>query len=151
MNAYETCLTASTFTVARPEPILYIDHSKGACMAKELYEYDTEKKEIKPAKGGSIRMAWRKLDKWNLFKKIVSVAAGGCASAMVKKYLQANLPEAQSTAEAVVTGVGVYFVTGVVADKVSEYTAKELDDWKDSIVAAKDEIGKEAEDGRDEA
>ena len=121
-------------------------------MATELYEYDTEKNEIKPAKLGKVRLAWSKIDKWNLFKRVMSVAAGGCASAMTRKYLKANLPEAQSTAETVITGVGVYFMTGLVAEKVSEYTERELDEWRDSIMTAKDAAkDEEVRDGGNQA
>lgn len=108
-------------------------------MAKEYYEFDTETKEISPTqeKKGGIREAVAKIDKWKLFKQVVGMAASGCASVVVNRYLKASLPEPQSAFESAVTGVGVYFITGIVGSKVSKYAEQELDEWRDSITEIK--------------
>lgn len=120
-------------------------------MGVEYYEYDTERDVIKPMKKKDVKKKklgfLKKVDKWALFKEILSVAAGGCASHMVNRYLHANLPESDSTVERIMTGVGVYFVTGVVADKVSDYTAQELEGFKEKLKAAREEL--ELEDGEE--
>lgn len=114
-------------------------------MAKEYYVYDTEKNEVTPIENKKTkkRRFLKNVDKWAVFKKVISVAAGGCASHMVNRYLHANLPEAQSITEKIVTGIGVYFVTGMVAEKVSEYAEAELDEFKQSVESAKTESTEE--------
>lgn len=107
-------------------------------MAKEYYEFDTDTEEIKPTKMAGLRASVKektsKIDKWKLFKNIAGMAASGCASVVMHKYLKTNMPEPQNAFETAVTGVGVYFITGIVGSKVAKYAEQELDEWRDSIM-----------------
>lgn len=115
-------------------------------MAKEYYEYDTDTNSIKPVvkdgkpkKESKVKGAFAKVDKWKLFKQVVGAVASGCASVVMSKYLRANMPGSDSAFEKAVMGVGVYFITGVVGSKVAKYTEEELDEWRDSVLEAKEE------------
>ena len=112
-------------------------------MTKEYYEFDSEKNEIKPiglSEEDVILQEKPRIDKWKLFKQVAGMIASGCASVVVSKYLKASLPEPQNTFESVVTGVGTYFITGLVGAKVSKYAEQELEEWRDSVMMAKDTI-----------
>lgn len=100
--------------------------------------YDYEKKPEQKKKG-----PFANVDKWKLFKHVAAMAASGCASVVVSRYFKANMPESQNVFEKAVTGVGMYFITGIVSTKVSEYVEAELDTFRDGIV-------KEVADGRED-
>lgn len=97
---------------------------------KEYYEYDPETNKIEPLKS-SFKLAWGKLDKWAMFKSIVGMAASGCASIVISKYLKANMPETDNIFDKAVMGVGTYFLTGVVGSAVAKHAEKDLDELKD--------------------
>lgn len=118
-------------------------------VAKEYYEYDPDANELKAvsekvAKKG--RGIFSGVDKWKVFKQVVGMVASGCASVVINRYLRANMPQPANTFETVVNGVGTYFITGVVGATVSKYAEQELDEWRDSVM-----IAKEAADGSGKA
>lgn len=115
-------------------------------MAKEYYEYDTEKKKITRMKDKKKRGFLKNVDKWAVVKRASAMIASGCASAMINRYFKANLPQPTSVMEKVITSAGVYFVTGMVAEKVSEYVESEVDDWRQSLETAANEM-KELDNG----
>lgn len=100
---------------------------------KAYYSYeDSEstlnfKKEKKPG-------IFSKVNKKELFKHVGSMVASGCATIVISRYLKANMPESQNMFEKAVTGVGLYFITGVVGSKVAEYTENEIDSLYDTLV-----------------
>lgn len=114
-------------------------------MAKQYYEFDTEENKItanvtdkvksKMDEAGGI---FAKVDKWKIFKQVVGMAASGCASVVVSKYLKANIPESSTAFEKGVMGVGMYMITGVVGSKVAKYAEQELDEWRDSVMMVKE-------------
>ena len=114
-------------------------------MAKDYYAYEKEKEEGKPKK----RM-FSKIDKWKLFKQVATMAMSGCATVVVSRYLKANMPEDTTVAEKVVTGIGMYCITGIVGTKVAEYADQELESWRESITIKDQEQLPEGEtDGRE--
>lgn len=100
---------------------------------KNYYSYEkTEpvldlKKEKKPG-------IFSKVNKKELFKHVGSMVASGCATIVISRYLKANMPESQNIFEKAITGVGLYFITGVVGSKVAEYTENEIDSLYDTLV-----------------
>ena len=102
---------------------------KGDGMAKKDY-YTYEEKEEKPAKKPGI---FSKVDKWKLFKQVVSMAASGCATMVISRYLKANMPESENMFEKATMAIGMYCITGIVGTKVADYTSQELDSWRESV------------------
>lgn len=96
-------------------------------MAKQYYGYEEDKKEKK-------KSIFSKVDKWKIFKESVKLLASGCASVVVSRYLKSNMPEASSTFDKAVMGVGTYFLTGIVGSAASNYVEKELDELKDGFM-----------------
>ena len=62
----------------------------------KYYEFDGGQEEKKERKVGKLI---KKVDKWKLAKKAISLAASGCASIVVGKYLEASLPEMETLFE----------------------------------------------------
>lgn len=114
-------------------------------MAKDYYAYEKDKEEGKPKKH-----LFSKIDKWKVFKQIATMAMSGCATVVVSRYLKANMPEDTTVAEKVVTGIGMYCITGIVGTKVAEYADQELESWRESITIKDEEQLPEGEtDGRE--
>lgn len=116
---------------------------------KEYYDYDFDDDKVLfgKRKKGKVRI-FSKIDKWEVLKSGVSMAASGCATVVVSKYLKANMPEAESMVDKFIMGAGAYFITGLVGSKVAEYCDKELDDFRRAVKAASViEDEKELEDG----
>ena len=111
---------------------------------KEYYQFDADEGIIEPMPEQAVQKALEeaglRVDKWKVFKQVVGAVASGCASIVINRYLKAQLPEPSSTIEKIVTGVGVYFVTGVVGSAVEKYAEQELDDWKETVMTVKDNI-----------
>lgn len=109
---------------------------------KEYYQFDAEEGVVEPMPEKAVQKALEeaglKVSKWKVFKQIVGAVASGCASIVISKYLKTQLPEPASTLEKAVTGVGVYFVTGVVGSAVGKYADQELEDWKETVMTVKD-------------
>lgn len=105
---------------------------------KEYYEFDSETGAIEPVDERKILKTLKGIDKWKLFKQIVSMAASGCASVVISKYLKGSMPETSSAVEKTIMGVGMYCITGVVSSAVAKYADEELDEWRDSIMMAKE-------------
>jgi hypothetical protein len=99
---------------------------------KEYYVYDSSTGEIEQTKG--LAKFLSKLDKWKVAKQAISMAASGCATVVVSRYLKANMPEAENIFDKAVMGVGMYFITGIVGAKVADYCESELDSWRDSVM-----------------
>ena len=70
------------------------------------------------------------ISKWEVFKNVSAMAASGCATMVVNRYLRANMPAGGNIVEKAVLGAGVYFITGVVGAKVAEYCEDELEQIK---------------------
>lgn len=123
-------------------------------MTKEYYKFDADKNEITPVDKAEIieEDASPRFDKWKLFKQVAGMVASGCASVVVSRYLKANLPEPANVFESAVTGVGMYFITGIVGAKVAKYAEQELDEWRDSVMMVKETVeeAKDASDGEGE-
>ena len=122
-------------------------------MAKEYYEFDTDKNKITANVTEKVKEktekasgAFAKVDKWKVFKQVVGMAASGCASIVISKYMKANMPESTNLAEKAVMGIGMYFITGIVGSKVAKYAEAELDEWRDSVMMIKEA----ADDGKPE-
>ena len=114
-------------------------------MAKDYYVYDVRAKEDKPEKKG----IFSKIDKWKLFKQVVAMAASGCATMVVSRYLKANMPESENMFERATMAVGMYCITGIVGTKVAEYADQELDSWRESVTKV-EALAEGAEDDGDE-
>jgi len=99
---------------------------------KDYYSYEENEPEEK-------KKLFANIDKWKVFKQVFSMAASGCATMVVSRYLKANMPESDNMIEKAVMGVGMYFITGIVGAKVADYADAELDSWKESIVKCKPE------------
>lgn len=117
---------------------------KEKLMAKDYYTYDTEEEKKTSKKG-----IFSKIDKWKLFKQVVSMAASGCATMVVSRYLKANMPESENMFERATMAVGMYCITGIVGTKVAEYAEQELDEWRGNIMTA-EAIAEGADDDGDE-
>lgn len=109
-------------------------------MAKDYFTYqDGPASEEKPKKKG----IFSKVDKWKIFKQVVSMAASGCATMVVSRYLKANMPESQNMFERATMAVGMYCITGIVGTKVAEYADKELEEFKEGVTVPQLEEGDE--------
>ena len=107
---------------------------------KKYYKYDEE-----DSKGYSVKEVLKQVKAWDAFKGAVGLVAGGCAAAVMNRYLKGALPEETSTFGKVVTAVGVYFVTGFVGSTVDKHVRNEMDDiWK-SVHEADEAIRKAKE------
>jgi hypothetical protein len=116
-------------------------------MAKDYYAYEKAQEEENPKPKKRI---FSKIDKWKVFKQIASMAMSGCATVVVSRYLKANMPQDTTVAEKVVTGIGMYCITGIVGTKVAEYADQELESWRESITIKDQEQLPEGEtDGRE--
>ena len=98
-------------------------------MAKDYYTYDKEEEKAKK------KRFFSKIDKWKMFKQVVTMAASGCATMVISRYLKANMPESENIFEKATMAVGMYCITGIVGTKVAEYAEQELDSWRDSITS----------------
>lgn len=107
-------------------------------MKKEYYEYNPEEGKIEPMKDG-IKLAIKRIDKWGIFKHAIGMAASGCASVVISKYLKANMPASESMFDKAVMGLGMYFITGLVGSAVAKHVEEDLDEYKD-IFTVKEEI-----------
>ena len=105
-------------------------------LPSKYYGYEPEKPEKKKGMFANV-------DKWKVFKHVVSMAASGCASMVVSRYFKANMPESQNMFEKAVTGIGMYCITGIVSTKVAEYAEAELESFRESVI-------KEEADGRED-
>lgn len=114
-------------------------NERGYFMAKkEYYEFDSETGAIEPVDESTVVQKLKGIDKWKLFKQCVTMAASGCASVVISKYLKGNMPDSANTFEKAVMGIGMYCITGVVSSAVAKYADEELDEWRDSIMMAKE-------------
>lgn len=129
----------------RGKIVEYTEKRKERQMAKDYYIYETEKKEEKPEKKG----IFSKIDKWKLVKQIVAMAASGCATMVVSRYLKANMPESENMFERATMAVGMYCITGIVGTKVAEYADQELDSWRESVTKV-EALAEGADDDGDE-
>lgn len=118
-------VTGLTMSTVKGDVSEMKDHYK---YDKDYYTYDKDKEE-KPKKQG----IFSKIDKWKLVKQVVAMAASGCATMVISRYLKANMPESENVFEKAAMGVGMYCITGIVGTKVAEYTEQELDGWRESI------------------
>jgi hypothetical protein len=111
---------------------------------KEYYEFDSENGQIEQMPEHVVQKALEeaglKVNKWKVFKQVVGCVASGCASIVVSKYLKAQVGDSMTLAERIVSGIGVYFITGVVGSAVGKYAEQELEDWKETIMTVKDEL-----------
>lgn len=114
---------------------------------KKYYEFDEDTKTITgdvtdkvKDKVDGVGGALAKIDKWKVFKQVVGMAASGCASIVISKYLKANIPDSSNLVEKGVMGVGMYMITGVVGSTVAKYAEQELDEWRDSVMMVKDAV-----------
>ena len=96
---------------------------------REYYAYEPEEEEKKRKK-----TIFSKIDKWEVFKNVATMAASGCATVMVNKYLKASMPDSKGIFDKVVTGIGAYFVTGLIGSKVAEYCDKELESMRENMM-----------------
>lgn len=105
---------------------------------KEYYEYDPEENKLAPVKN-NLRVAFKKVDKWGVFKRVVGMAASGCASVVISKYLKANMPPTDNMFDKAVMGIGMYFITGLVGSAVAKHAEADLDEFKDIFTIEEDE------------
>lgn len=111
---------------------------------KEYYEFDAESGNIEPMPEHVVQKALEeaglRVDKWKVFKQIVGCIASGCASVVINRYLKTQLGESMSMTEKVVSGIGIYFITGIVGSAVDKYAEQELEEWKETVMTVKEEI-----------
>ena len=97
---------------------------------KEYYEYDPEAKKLEPVTN-NLKLAFKKVDKWGIFKHAIGMVASGCASIVISKYLKANMPPTENVVDKAVMGVGMCFITGLVGSAVAKHAEADLDEFKD--------------------
>lgn len=110
--------------------------------SRKYFAYEETKEqleEIENARPKGLKRIFSKVDKWKLVKGGVSMAASGCATVVVSKYLKANMPAAEGIFDKAVMGVGLYFITGVVGAKVADYCDKELDEFRAAMASGEKE------------
>lgn len=111
---------------------------------KEYYEFDADNGNIEPMPEHVVQKALEeaglRVDKWKVFKQIVGCVASGCASVVINRYLKTQLGDTMSMTEKVVSGIGIYFITGIVGSAVGKYAEQELEEWKETVMTVKDEI-----------
>lgn len=110
-------------------------------MAKKHYYGEEPVKKEKPS-----LKKMTGLDSWDIFKGAAGLVAGGCASTVIHRYLQAAVPKGSNVAEKIIIAAGVYFVTGLVGHKVEMYIMDEVDEMKVALNALKKAKEEEADD-----
>lgn len=75
-------------------------------------------------------------DGWDIAKAGLGLVASGCATVVLHKYLKGVIPSETSIAEKIVTGIGIYFMSGMVGKKVDEYVRSEMEDIRKAFKEA---------------
>ena len=90
---------------------------------------------------------------WDILKTTTGLVASGCATVVLHNYLKGLIPADASTAEKVIAKIGVYFVSGMVGNKVEKYVHQEFDEVKMAIQLADEAIKRtqEAQEGQEDA
>lgn len=86
---------------------------------------------------------------WDIAKTGVGLVASGCATVVLHRYLKGVVPADTTLVEKIVTGLGIYFVAGMVGNKVEKYVYSEMDDIREMFKSAGDaaKLVKEESDG----
>ena len=104
-------------------------------MSKKYYSMD-------PGKDNRTMKEKYGIDGWDIAKAGVGIVASGCATVMVHKYLKGVIPIGNSVPEKILTGVGIYFVSGMVGNKVESYVCSEMEFMKQTFKNAGDAVRK---------
>lgn len=113
-------------------------------MPKKYYGYDDAE-----AAKDELRQQIR-VGGWDIIKGVACLTAGGCASMMVGRYLNAALPESRNLLEKTITVAGVYFVTGFVGHQVETYVGNELEHLKATLDSSAEAVKKAKEAANDD-